>query len=167
MVVPLDGSPLAEMALHHVEQLAARLSLEVVLIRVVETPAWTYDGERLHPSVASFMEERLEFRAEEYLETVAGGLRAGGIPTRSSVIAGSPAQAIIAYTRSSEAAMVAIATHGRSGLGRLLTRSVTDAVIRSLDAPVLIVPPGRAAWQGVGAVATPTERVPETSTPSG
>lgn len=148
VLVPLDGSPLAEMALLYVEEMATRLSLELILIRVVESPAWTHDGERLHPAVASFMEKELETRAAEYLETTAGKLRGKGISTQCSVLSGNPAPAIVNHVQATESAMVAIATHGRSGLGRLLAGSVAGTVIRSLHTPVLVVPPIQRSGEG-------------------
>ena len=140
MVVPLDGSPLAETALPHVEELASRLSLEVVLARVVSTPNLGYwDG----VPVPTFpVEEYLTSEAEQYLDAVAWRFRNKRIRARWKVMKEGPAAIRISdYARGQDGTMVAISTRGRSGLGRLLVGSVADALIRSLDTPVLVVRP--------------------------
>ena len=68
-------------------------------------------------------------------------LRGKGIPTRCSVLSGNPAPAIVNHIQVMQSAMVAIATHGWFGSGRLPAGSVAGMVIRSLDTPVLVVPP--------------------------
>ncbi len=141
VVVPLDGSPLAEAILPYVEELASRLSLEVDLMQVVKVPALAYAGDHTYHTDTTSIEEELESEAAWYLENVAHRLEARGIRAKLAVMKGVPATKIVDYAHEAEGSMVAISTHGRSGLGRLVIGSVADSVIRSLDAPVLVVRP--------------------------
>lgn len=144
VVVPLDGSPLAETVLPHVKEMARRLSLEVDIIRVVTIPTWPYAGHDSYPVEVTGLEERLEAEAAAYLEQVGRGFSDEGIPTRWKVLKGSPGSTILSYAQGSPDNLVAISTHGRTGLGRLVIGSVADLLIRSLGTPVLVVGPSRA-----------------------
>jgi nucleotide-binding universal stress UspA family protein len=141
VVVPLDGSSLAETVLPHVKEMARRLSLEVDLIGVVTVPTWPGAGYEGYPVEVTGLEERMEADAAAYLERVGRGFSDEGIPTRWKVLKGSPGLTILSYVQGSSENLVAISTHGRSGLGRLVIGSVADLLIRSLGTPVLVVGP--------------------------
>lgn len=141
VVVPLDGSSLAEAVLPHVKEMARRLSLEMALIRVVTVPTWPYAGHDGPPVEVTGLEERLEAEAAAYLERVGRGFSDEGIPTQWTVLKGSPGSTILSFAQGSSENLVAISTHGRSGLGRLVIGSVADLLIRSLGTPVLVVGP--------------------------
>jgi nucleotide-binding universal stress UspA family protein len=143
VVAPLDGSPLAETVLPHVKEMARRLSLEVALIRVVTVPTWPGAGHEGYPVEVTGLEERLEAEAAAYLERMGRGFSDEGIPTQWKVLKGSPGPTILAYAQERSGNLVAISTHGRSGLGRLVIGSVADLLIRSLGTPVLVVGPSR------------------------
>jgi nucleotide-binding universal stress UspA family protein len=143
VVVPLDGSSLAETVLPHAKEMARRLSLEVALIRVVTVPTWPGAGHEGYPVEVTGLEERLEAEAATYLERVGRGFSAEGIPTQWKVLKGNPGPTILSYAQGSLENLVAISTHGRSGLGRLVMGSVADLLIRSLGTPVLVVGPPR------------------------
>jgi len=145
VVVPLDGSSLAEAVLPHVKEMAQRLSLEVDLIRVVTVPAWPYAGHDGYPVEVTGLEQRLEAEAATYLERVGRGFSDEGIPTQWKVLKGSPGLTILSYAQGIPENTVAISTHGRSGLGRLALGSVADLLIRSLGTPVLVVGPSHTA----------------------
>jgi nucleotide-binding universal stress UspA family protein len=142
ILVPLDGSKLAETVLPYVEDLARRLSLEVVLIEAVKifnvyTPysgALLYNGDD-HISVG------VEEDAGDYLNGVAATLRNTGLDVRCRVVRGSPGASIIEAAQAMPDNLIAMTTHGRLGFRRLMLGSVTEAVIRSSGDPVVVVPP--------------------------
>jgi nucleotide-binding universal stress UspA family protein len=141
VIVPLDGSPLAEGVLPWVKELASRLSLEVLLIRVVKIPTWPYRGDDGPPLDTTAIEEELESEAAQYLETIGHRLQESGIKTECTVWRGTPETAIIEFSQGVPDCMLALSTHGRSGFGRVLIGSVADKVIRSLEVPVMVVRP--------------------------
>lgn len=143
VVAPLDGSPLAEAVLPHVKEMARRLSLEVALIRVVTVPTWPYSEHDGYPVEVTGLEERLEAEAATYLERVGRGFSDEGISTQWKVLKGTAGPTILSYVQGRSENLVAISTHGRSGLGRLVMGSVADLLIRSLGTPVLVVGPSR------------------------
>jgi nucleotide-binding universal stress UspA family protein len=123
--------------------LASRLFLEVLLIRVVKIPAWPYSRDDGPPLDTSAIEEELESEAAQYLETIGYSLQKSGIKNECTVLRGTPETAIVEFSQGVKESMMALSTHGRSGLGRVLIGSVADKVIRSLEVPVMVVRPKR------------------------
>ena len=141
VAVPLDGSEMAETVLPHVEKLARLMSLEVVLLRVVRMAPWSYGGHEGMPLDAAAIEQSLENDAKRYLSAVEARITAKGIRCRSEVMHGVPWDKIVAFAGNANDMMVAISTHGRSGIPRLVLGSVADMLIKSLERPVLVVRP--------------------------
>lgn len=141
LVVPLDGSALAEAALPMAESLAAMLHAEVVLISAVPSPdiALTPGG----MSAALFPTDRAtaEREANAYLERVAVRLRAAGIVATTVVRTGAPANVVAAVAEERGAALTILTTHGRTGLDRLMLGSVAEAIVRHGATPVLLMKP--------------------------
>lgn len=133
ILVPLDGSPLAEAALEHAVDLARGGSSTLVLLRAAE--AHVLPG--MDPTDAQVSVVR---EAEEYLAGVAERLRGQGVTrVETSVWYGPPAESIAEATRVRRADLVAMSSHGRSGVGRLLLGSVAESVLRSTDTPILLI----------------------------
>jgi nucleotide-binding universal stress UspA family protein len=136
-LVPLDGSVVAETVIPFLLEIAGPLDMEVVLLRVNQPVApIVIEGAR------SVQVEDLEARridAEEYLGPVAVELRAKGIRVDTRVRRGLPAEEIVAAAKEEGADLIAMSTHGRSGLGRLLFGSVAEAVLRQSDVPVFLM----------------------------
>jgi nucleotide-binding universal stress UspA family protein len=124
VLVALDGSPTAEHILGSAVTMAHALDAVLLLLRVME-------DERSSPGEA----------AESYLEEVARPLREQGASVRVQSVAGKPADRILERAQQEPAQVIAMATHGRSGLGRLLMGSVTAAVVRRAEVPLLVVGP--------------------------
>jgi nucleotide-binding universal stress UspA family protein len=140
IVVPLDGSPLAEQILPTVSQWAQALDLEVSLIRAVEFPALTYYSSEEDFTAYEDFQENEKREAAAYLKTKAEALIAGGVRTVSiSILGGGAAAAIISYTREAPRALIAMSTHGRSGMRRWMLGSIAEKVVRHGEDPVLIV----------------------------
>jgi nucleotide-binding universal stress UspA family protein len=136
LVVPLDGSTVAEAILPFVSGIARPLGLEIALLRAVpRIPPQTVEGTRI---VVDNM-ERLNQEANDYLRAIADRLSANGFRVLTTVRFGDPAAEILAGARDCGADLIAMTTHGRSALGRLLFGSVAEAVLRQAHVPVLIV----------------------------
>lgn len=137
VVVTLDGSPLAEGVLPFIVQIAGPLDLEIVLLRVVEprTPS-VVEGTRIVE--VEDVEARMA-EAKAYLERVAADLQDRGVRTRIEVRRGMPVDEIVAGAKEVDADLIAMTTHGRGGLGRLLFGSVADAVLRRAHLPVFLM----------------------------
>ena len=137
VLVPLDGSRLAEGILPFVLQIAGPLDLEVVLVRVVEPlipQALEGTGQLVVDDVAARLRE-----ARRYLAPVAEDLRGRGVRVTTDARHGEPLTELLAAARDSRADLIAMTTHGRSGLGRLLFGSIAEAMLRRAKIPVLMM----------------------------
>jgi nucleotide-binding universal stress UspA family protein len=142
IVVPLDGSPLSERILEHALSLAhSDPHTELVLLNVVEAPArGTWVGNAIQGHTGP-----LEENARRYLDGVARRLTVAGARVQASVLVASDvASAILGFARSEKADVIALATHGRSGLKRMAIGSAADRIVRATTTPVLIIRPGQA-----------------------
>ncbi len=130
VLVPLDGSELAEGALDAVRDVADKLALLVV----------TYaPGTESLREFAMSEDVSTADAAEIYLDQVVGRL-AGREVTKAIVAGPNAAEEIVVYAEANDVTMIAMSTHGRSGVGRWLIGSITDKVVRSSPVPVLVVP---------------------------
>ena len=134
LLVPLDGSEMAEVALAKAMELAAMMQHpKLLLLRAAE--AHTFPG--VDPTEAQVKVVR---EAEEYLDAVAERLHRKGIrDVQTSVWYGHPAESIVEAARFYEVDLIVMSTHGRSGLGRLILGSVAESVIRGTVMPILLV----------------------------
>jgi nucleotide-binding universal stress UspA family protein len=130
ILVPLDGSPLAETALQPAAVLAQRFGAKILLL-VRSTETW--------PEQEPFPADDLlaAFQAGDYLTTVARRLSSEGLTVYIEVIADAPASGISAEAHEHQADLIVMATHGRQGLDALLHPSVTWGVLRQTRAPIL------------------------------
>jgi nucleotide-binding universal stress UspA family protein len=136
-VVPLDGSAVAETILPFILEIAGPLDMQVVLLRVVQpVPPIVVEGSR--HVVAEAVEAR-QIDAEEYLAALAVELRNKGVRVESLVRRGVPTDEILSGARETGADLIAMTTHGRSGLGRLLFGSVAEDVLRHSEIPVFLM----------------------------
>lgn len=152
-IVPLDGSIVAEGIIPLVLEIAGPLDMEVVLLRVVvPIPPSVIEGSR-HVEVEDVEKRRAE--AEQYLAPIVSELRAKGVRVTTQVRRGEPADEILAGAKAAGADLIAMTTHGRSGLGRLLFGSVAEAVLRHSEIPVFLMRQteaqiaARSAWEAV------------------
>jgi nucleotide-binding universal stress UspA family protein len=139
IVVPLDGSELAEKALPCAVELAKKMNLEVILLRVYLMPGVAYPTGG-HAPDWKLLDHEARQRASEYLQGKMRQLRNEGLERVSfKVLEGSAAEKIIDVARENPDSLIAMSTHGASGVGRWLLGSITERVIRHSDAPVLVV----------------------------
>ena len=144
IIVPLDGSELAECVLPHVHTVAkGQTAARVTLIRVV-TKLHLYGGveSRFSPEEKKRLEDGSIRVASEYLEKVAARLTEQGLKVDTLVLFGEKTIDTLAdYVDKNSVDIIVIATHGRSGVGRWVMGSVAEKILRASPVPVLMVRP--------------------------
>ncbi|MFC1948244.1 universal stress protein [Chloroflexota bacterium] len=151
LLVPLDGSELAEEVIPHVEILARQKGeefLEVVLLRIAETPSIpSYYGPELSGvslNWGEFMQQeevRRKKSSIEYLDKIEERLKAKNINVKTVVVEGKANDEIINFANNNPYTMIVIATHGRSGLSRLVYGSVAANLLNGVTCPIFMVKP--------------------------
>ena len=139
ILVPLDGSGCAEAILPHVEELAGGLEAELILLRVVDNaPA------SVTTTAAQLRKEDVEAEqkeAESYLTAQEKKLREKGIKVRTILLYGTAVGAIIEAAKEENVDLIAMGSHGRSGLSHAFYGSVASGVLHRVDRPLLLVRP--------------------------
>ena len=145
ILVPLDGSKVGEAALVNVENLALKLApctqVEITLLQVISE--LTYDflttekGAQLPYSDNDLVS--IEKMAEKYLQDIAARLKEKGIKVKVMVVTGNAEEEIIKAAHETEADLIAMSTHGRSGIRRWALGSITDKVLHDSNIPILTV----------------------------
>ncbi len=142
VLVPLDGSELAECVLPHVKTIAGGCSTEmVVFLRVVEPfvmPSGFYRADFSSAGVARINNEN-EQAANRYIEQLLERTDYGHVKIDGKVITGRAADTITEYAKNNPIDLITIATHGRSGISRWVWGSVADRVMRSSCVPILMI----------------------------
>ncbi len=144
IVVPLDGSRLAEKALPHAVALARTTNSGLTLLQVISIPqamnplAW---GAPPASTVSAIREGMLE-SANEYLRSITLRLGSDGTAAQIEVLEGDAAEAIIVYAEQHpEVAMIVMATRGRSGLTRWVLGSIAEKVLEASPVPLTLIRP--------------------------
>lgn len=144
ILVPLDGSTVGEAALPYVEELVTKLTpkgeIEVILLQVLTSLThYVIAGEASVQVPYTDREvERIKRRSRAYLNKVADELKNRGVTVKTKVTTGRAVEEIIRVTEETKSDMIAMSTHGRSGLSRLTFGSITDKVLRTGTVPVLV-----------------------------
>lgn len=139
ILVGLDGSPLAETILPFVSDLAGAFNAEVRLAHVVHVSEDLPVGDRFPTKEA--LTERAKSQAQSYLEEVRGRLAPSGGSVVTTVLVGDAAEELVNLAQREHSDLIAIATHGRSGLQHLLYGSVAEKVLHTATTPVLLMRP--------------------------
>jgi len=136
ILVPLDGSELAECTLNHVRAIAAGCQVpEVVLLMVMEPiPSQVYA--EVPEDTIREAEKRNRTGAEDYLSKLAHDLKKDGIATKSVLVLGRAADEILDYVNKNQVDLIVMSTHGRSGISRWVWGSVADRVLHHSRVPV-------------------------------
>ena len=132
ILVPLDGSKLAEAILPEVEELAALLNARLHLVMVSRVNVLP----GLDPTDAQV---RVIHRAQEYLEKLEEQLSVRNMDIELHAPYGDPAEKVLEVCRRHDIDLIAMSTHGRSGIGRWLLGSIADKVVRHSEKPVLLL----------------------------
>ena len=150
IIVPLDGSPLAEQILPRIATLAKMEGAELTLLFVLKPHS--YSQQQIPDPTLPWWDKDIA-AAQAYLLGIAARLRKSGFAVATEIVIGeNVAEEITGFAARERADLVAIATHGRGGLSRMLRGSVTDAVTRFARTSILVFHPDRNAVQpeGVG-----------------
>ncbi len=147
VLVPLDGSILAELALNFAESLARASGARLILLRAVVP--YTFGGTDEATARAKAIDE-----SERYLAGLVDRLAQRGIEAEATVLYGEAAPSIIEAAQLHMVDLVAMCTHGRGGLGRWVYGSVAEQVLATAPTAVLLV----RAWQALESVTSATER---------
>jgi nucleotide-binding universal stress UspA family protein len=142
ILVPLDGSKLAESVLPHAESIAklAKSSIELVhVVEPVELP--TRGGIALSIDDLKQIESHAKRDAQSYLSGVVDRLKRAGIKAHSKLLTGKAADSLVDYLRDTDFDLVIMATHGRSGISRWIWGSVAERILHSSTIPVLVIRP--------------------------
>ena len=143
ILVPLDGSELAEHAMEVAVGIAQKFGSEVFLLRVaVAEPALVgLPGMAPRPyETFGGNAQRDQDEAESYLYSIKLRWFGRGVAFHAQVLSGTAPELIVETARAQEADLIVMSTHGRSGLSRLIYGSVAEAVLRGAHVPVLLVP---------------------------
>lgn len=137
LLVPLDGSERAESILPHVEYMALHFKSKVILLRV-----WT-----IHDAIAqvdtsgdyilNYSEKKEQMG--KYLDGIQERLQKNGIESAWFVEMGDAVDTILSVAQRENASLIAIASHGRSGMSRVFYGSVTAGVMQKIDRPILVI----------------------------
>lgn len=159
ILVPLDGSPLAESVLAPVAALARITGAKVSLVQIVQPVLLATDPALPLPSGYDDQLTAIQRdAAQDYLRDIAEELRKQGIEASgTAVLGGATAATILDLARPERVGLVALATHGRGGVRRLVLGSVADKVVRGAEVPVLIIRPASRRAKRVSA----ESRVPD------
>ncbi len=132
ILVPLDGSAVAEAVLSQVDRILRRADSELILLRVA--PLSVYPSTELPVAVPVYLSE-----AKSYVLDLAARLSDQGARARGLALEGSPAETILDVVQRERATLITMATHGRGGLARWVFGSVAEKVLRASPVPVLVL----------------------------
>ncbi len=139
ILVPLDGSKRAEAILPHVEEIALNFHSKLIFMQMVEMPPMMMGSEAPYLEGFQMEMEEVANQAELYLETVSGEFREKGIQSKTIISHGPVVDGIINTAESESADLIAMASHGRTGLSKVFYGSVAAGIMHRIDRPLLIV----------------------------
>lgn len=147
ILICLDGSKLAEQILPYATQQALCFHSKIILLQVIPEPFTVIPGTPIATPIPvtsdnlikkSFKEQN---EAIKYLEKIATSLRECGIEVEIVTFIGHTGEIVVNYAHQNNIDLIALATHGRSGLGRAIFGSVADYVLKSSNTPILLIKP--------------------------
>ena len=136
VLIPLDGSELAEQALPHAIAQARHSGAELILLKVVEPFAHARGLSAAH---LDQIRQQTRIWADKYLGGIAADVEQQGIMVQAVTVDGRPHSGIAEYAEANEVDLIVMSTRGQSGLSRWLMGSVADRVVRGAMVPVLLV----------------------------
>lgn len=135
ILVPLDGSEIGEAALSYAVALARKTAAEIALLEVFE-PLRGVGAAGISYNIPD--DESVRKSLLSYLDHVAGPIKNEGLEVSTTVLFGKAADNIVEYAEKNGIDLIAVSTHGRSGLGRWVFGNVTDKILHTGDVPVLV-----------------------------
>jgi len=141
ILVPLDGSALAERAINHASEIARGTGAEIILLTVVQAPLSKYPEVGATEEVKTVLEVASQSKAK--LEAIVSTLKSEGLKARSEVLEGAADAAILGFAHNHDVDILVMSTHGRTGLSKALMGSVAEKVMLTTKRPVMLVKPER------------------------
>jgi len=142
ILVPLDGSELAEGVLPYVQQIATKTGAETILLTCI------YQIDSWNGYLAQVDTRKETALVQTYLEGKREELQAKGLKVTMEIAYGPPAEAVLSYAADEEIDLIAMSTHGRSGISRWVFGSVADKVLHGTSRPLLLVRADGAPQEG-------------------
>ncbi len=141
LLVTLDGSPRAECVVPHATDMARSMQAEVTLLRIVDAvnSDWSERGALGKNNSSAAVPSLFFDQAQAYLERVAAGMRRDGVTVHTVVKSGAPAKQIVSAAKDVDADAIAMSTHSRRGMSRLMFGSVAEEVLHESSLPILLV----------------------------
>jgi len=145
LLVPLDGSELAESVLPHVEALGKQRGAEpvdVTLLQVCELPDMSTDFSRIYLDEANSKEQHMAHckpAAEQYLAAVGKQLRDASLRVQPEVLVGIASRKIVDYANKIHINLIIVSIYGHSGLGSWPLGSIADKVLQGMSKPILLI----------------------------
>ena len=142
ILVCLDGSELAEQILPYAIEQTKKFESKVILIQAISSPSSVISG--TGPVTGPALQDQIKAednKATKYLERIASKLQSENIAVEYTTVRGAPGHAIVEYAHENEIELIAIATHGHSGIRRAILGSVADYIIRESHLPMLVIKP--------------------------
>jgi nucleotide-binding universal stress UspA family protein len=139
ILVPLDGSKRAEAILPHVEALVQHIGAKVIFLQVLDPVPIIVGPDRAYVGLHQQVLEQQQQQAEAYLAALEGVFREKGIEARTRIAYGPVVEEISAIAEEEGADLIAIASHGRTGLSRVFYGSVAAGVLHRADRPLLVI----------------------------
>ena len=139
ILVPLDGSPLAEAVLPHAEALAKSEHAEIIILRVPNAPVSEFLSR--DPMIAEMIHADMEKESEEYVQGKVAMLEKDNIKVTGITKDGLVPDTILEVADETHADIIAMSTHGRTGVSRWLMGSVADRVVHYSHIPVMLIHP--------------------------
>lgn len=142
ILVPLDGSALAERAVSHASKIARAMGAELILAQFVQPPLGGAPEAGQSEEVRAIRDAGAE--ANAYLAGIAGRLSGEGCNSvRVEIREGAPAEGILGLAHNDDVDLIVMCTHGRTGLSKMLMGSVAEKVMLTTKRPVMLVKPER------------------------
>lgn len=136
ILLPLDGSTMAEQALPHAVEQAERFRSELILFRAISP---SLPGSGFSRLELGWVQEQAGEWARDYLESIATQVRTRGVPVKVVIVQDPPHEAITQFAETNGVDLIVICSRGQSGPSRWLMGSVADRVVRGASTPVLLV----------------------------
>ena len=140
IMVPLDGSQIAECVIPHIEAIAKKSAAKVELVTVIEPLDIPTRGQiAISDDEIKQIEAAGKKEANKYLDQVSDRLTKAGIKIDTVILSGKAADRLTRYAVNNGVDLIIMATHGRSGISKLFWGSVAEKILRATDIPVLLI----------------------------
>lgn len=140
IMVPLDGSHIAECVIPHIEAIAKKSSAKVELVTVIEPLEIPTRGQiAISDDEIKKIDSEGKKEANKYLDQVSARLTKAGVKSDTVILSGRAADRLTRYAVNNDIDLIIMATHGRSGISRMFWGSVAEKILRATEIPVLLI----------------------------